>query len=85
MGRNQAIRELDLEEEIEKLDKKGIIHAIRSRKDLDEASGAYKNIAEIIKNQDDLVEVMVKLSPLAVIKGWLLLCNIKILNNLTYC
>ncbi|OIO07579.1 RtcB family protein [Candidatus Falkowbacteria bacterium CG_4_9_14_3_um_filter_36_9] len=69
MGRNQAIRELDLEEEIEKLDKKGIIHAIRSRKDLDEASGAYKNIAEIIKNQDDLVEVMVKLSPLAVIKG----------------
>ncbi len=69
MGRNQAIRELILKEEIEKLDKKGIVHAIRTKKDLDEASGAYKDISEVIKNQDDLVEIIMELSPLAVIKG----------------
>lgn len=69
MGRNQAIRELILKEEIEKLDKKGIVHAIRTKKDLDEASGAYKDISEVIKNQDDLVEIILELKPLAVIKG----------------
>jgi len=69
MGRNQAIRELSLEEEIQKLNKKGIVHAIRTQKDLDEASGAYKDISEVIKNQDDLVEIYAELTPLAVIKG----------------
>lgn len=69
MGRNQAIRELNLEEEIEKLNKKGIVHAIRTKKDLDEASGAYKDIAEVIGNQADLVEIVTELEPLAVIKG----------------
>lgn len=69
MGRGRAIRELILKEEIEKLDKKGIVHAIRTKKDLDEASGAYKDISEVIKNQDDLVEIIMELSPLAVIKG----------------
>lgn len=69
MGRNQAMRELNFEEEIEKLNKKGIVHAIRTRKDLDEASGAYKNISEVIQNQADLVEVLTELEPLAVIKG----------------
>jgi len=69
LGRKQAIRALDLEDEIEKLDKKGIIHSIRTRDDLDEASGAYKDIDEVIRNQEDLVRVKLVLSPLAVIKG----------------
>ena len=69
LGRKQAIRALDLEEEIEKLDKKGIIHSIRTRDDLDEASGAYKDIDEVIRNQEDLVQIKLALSPLAVIKG----------------
>ncbi len=69
MGRKQAQRTLDLKAEIEKLDSKGIIHAIRTQRDLDEAPGAYKNIDEVMHNQDDLVEVMVELNPLAVIKG----------------
>lgn len=69
MGRNQAIKNLNLEEEIKKLDEQGIIHAIRGVKDLDEASGAYKDIDVVMKNQEDLVEVLVELSPLAVIKG----------------
>jgi tRNA-splicing ligase RtcB len=69
MGRKQAQRQLDLEKEKKTLDDKGIIHAIRGRRDLDEAAGAYKNIDEVIENQLDLVEVIVELRPLAVVKG----------------
>lgn len=69
MGRKQAIRELDLELEMAKLNRQGIIHSIRSRKDLEEASGAYKDISWVVNNQLDLVEVKTELSPLAVIKG----------------
>ena len=69
MGRNEAIRSLSLEDEIKKLDKKGIVHSIKSQKDLDEAPSAYKNIAQVMLNQEDLVEIKVELSPLAVVKG----------------
>lgn len=69
MGRKQAQRTLDLESEIARLDEKGIIHAIRTQKDLDEAPGAYKDIDEVMQNQDDLVQIDIKLEPLAVIKG----------------
>ncbi len=69
MGRKQAQRSLDLNAEIEKLDKQGIIHAIRNQKDLDEAPGAYKNIDIVMENQMDLVDILVELKPLAVIKG----------------
>lgn len=69
MGRNEAIRKLNLKEEIEKLNKKGIVHAIRNRKDLDEASGAYKDISEVMENQKDLVKIILELTPLAVIKS----------------
>ena len=69
MGRGQAIKNLNLEEEIKKLDDQGIIHGIRNVKDLDEASGAYKDIDEVMANQTDLVKVLVELNPLAVIKA----------------
>jgi len=69
MGRKQAQRELVLEEEIEKLNSKCIVHAIRNTSDLDEAPGACKNIDVVMENQNDLVEVFVELSPLGVIKG----------------
>jgi tRNA-splicing ligase RtcB len=69
MGRGQAQRELNLEEEIKKLDEQGIVHGIRSVKDLDEASGAYKNVDEVMKNQEDLVSIEVELKTLGVIKG----------------
>lgn len=69
MGRKQAQRTLNLKEEIKKLEDKGVIHAIRGVKDLDEAPGSYKSIEEVMKNQEDLVKVKVELSPLAVIKG----------------
>ena len=69
MGRGQAQRELNLEDEVKMMNDKGILHAIRGVKDLDEASGAYKNIDEVMENQKDLVEILVELSPLGVIKG----------------
>ncbi len=69
MGRMEAQRNLNLEEEQKKLDNQGILHAIRGIKDLDEASGAYKPIDEVMKNQEDLVDILVELTPLGVIKG----------------
>lgn len=69
MGRKQAQRELDLETEKKKLDDLGVIHSIRSKDDLDEAAGAYKDIDVVMKNQSDLVEILVELTPLAVIKA----------------
>jgi tRNA-splicing ligase RtcB len=69
MGRKQAQRELNLDEEIEKLNSKGIVHSIRNIRDLDEAPGAYKDIDVVMENQSDLVDILVELSPLAVIKG----------------
>jgi tRNA-splicing ligase RtcB (3'-phosphate/5'-hydroxy nucleic acid ligase) len=69
IGRKQAQRTLSLNDEIAKMDKLGIIHAIRTTKDLDEAPGAYKDIGEVMENQKDLVDILVELKPLAVIKG----------------
>lgn len=69
MGRKQAQRELNFDNEVKKLNDKGIIHAIRHVNDLDEASGAYKDIDIVMANQQDLVEIKVELEPLAVVKG----------------
>jgi tRNA-splicing ligase RtcB len=69
MGRKEACRTLDLAAEQKLLDDKGIIHAIRGQDDLEEASGAYKSIDVVMEEQKDLVDILVKLEPLAVIKG----------------
>lgn len=69
MGRKEACRTLNLEEEQKKLNDQGIVHGIRSIKDLDEASGAYKDIDVVMKNQTDLVDILVELTPMGVIKG----------------
>ena len=69
MSRTEAIKTLSLKKEIEMLDSKGIIHGIRSQNHLDEAASAYKNIDEVMANQQDLVKIITKLSPLAVVKG----------------
>jgi tRNA-splicing ligase RtcB len=69
MSRTKAQETLRLEDEVGRLDKRGILHAIRGKKDLDEASGAYKDIDLVMSEQSDLVKVLVKLEPLAVIKG----------------
>jgi tRNA-splicing ligase RtcB len=67
MGRRDATRTLVLADEQEKM--AGIIHGLRNQADLDEAPGAYKPIDEVMNNQVDLVKIVCKLRPLAVIKG----------------
>ena len=69
MSRKAAIRDLDMKEEVDRLDAMGIIHAIRSQDDMQEASGAYKDIETVIANEADLVRVRTRLLPVAVIKG----------------
>ena len=69
MSRSQARKELNLENEKLSLDKQGIIHSIRNEKDLDEAPSAYKNIDMVLSNETDLIKPIIKLRPLAIIKG----------------
>ncbi len=69
LSRKQAKKTLDLKAEKTKLEKHGILHSIRTEKDLDEAPGAYKNIDIVMANQKDLVDILVELTPMAVIKG----------------
>ena len=69
MSRSKAKATLNLEEEIKKMDDRGIIHGIRTNKELDEASSAYKDISIVMNEQKDLVDILVKLEPLGVIKG----------------
>jgi tRNA-splicing ligase RtcB len=69
MGRKQAQRQLNLQQEIARLDEQGIMHRIRGKRDLDEAAGAYKDIDMVLGLQQDLIEVVTSLRPLAVIKG----------------
>ena len=69
MSRKAAIQNLDMETEVSQLEAKGIVHAIRTQDDMQEASGAYKDIETVIANELDLVKVKTKLLPIAVIKG----------------
>ncbi len=69
MSRSAAIKTLDMAEEVAQLESKGIVHAIRCQDDMQEASGAYKDIETVIMNELDLVKVKTRLLPIAVIKG----------------
>ena len=69
MSRTMAIKTLDMQQEVAQLEAKGIVHAIRSQEDMQEASGAYKDIEEVIANELDLIQVKTRLLPVAVIKG----------------
>ena len=67
MGRNQAKKTLSLKEEKAKM--KGIVHNMNDVNNLDEAPGAYKDIDVVMNNQKDLVDILVELTPIAVLKG----------------
>lgn len=79
LGRKEACRQLNAEEETTKMgnvvfDSWDTVKVkIEGEKvevpDLEEASGAYKNIDEVMNAQQDLVEIVTKLNPLGVIKG----------------
>ena len=69
LSRKAAIKTLDMNAEVRNLEAKGIIHTIRCQDDMQEASGAYKDIDTVIANESDLVKLKTKLLPIAVIKG----------------
>lgn len=69
MSRTAAINTLSLDDEVKRLDDRGIVHAIRTKRDLEEAAGAYKDIEQVIAFEADLVKVKTRLLPVAVIKG----------------
>lgn len=69
LSRSQARSELSLEEEVTRLERMGVVHSVRYESDLDEATGAYKDIDEVMAAQSDLVKIRTRLTPIAVIKG----------------
>jgi len=69
MGRKEATVKLDLEAEISRMDALGIVHGLRTKADLDEAPGAYKDIDAVMAAQAELVTPQIALRPLGVIKG----------------
>lgn len=69
MSRTEARRSLSVKEESDRLERMGVLHAIRHKSDLDEAPGSYKDIQEVMASQTDLVDIEIELQPLAVIKG----------------
>ena len=68
LSRTEA-RQLDLKAEVEMMDKLGIVHGIRSKQDLEECPSAYKDINQVLQDESDLVSPIVKLTPIAVLKG----------------
>ena len=69
MSRMKAKQTLELSKVQEEMENKGIVHGISNVNDLDEAPGAYKDIDVVMEEQKDLVEIITKLRPLAVVKG----------------
>lgn len=68
LSRTEA-RQLDLKAEVKMLDNLGIVHGIRSKQDLEECPSAYKDINQVLQDEADLVNPIVKLTPIAVLKG----------------
>lgn len=69
MSRTDAKKILDFKEQVKIMDDQDIVHNMKSIKDIDEAPGAYKDIEVVMENQKDLVEIVHKMIPLAVIKA----------------
>ena len=69
MSRMKAKQTLTVEEEAKRLNDLGIVHSIFNINDLDEAPSVYKDIDVVMEEQKDLVKILVKLSPLGVVKG----------------
>lgn len=67
LGRKEAVKTLSLQEEQAKMS--GIYNNMNSVSALDEAPSCYKDIAEVMKQQEDLAKPIVELKPLGVVKG----------------
>lgn len=69
MGRKEAEREFTADDVQTQLDDAGVISVGDAKDFIDECPLAYKDIDAVIANEQDLVEVMTKLKPVASVKG----------------
>ncbi len=70
MGRRQAVRKFDLNEVLEDFKAKDIVLGKSKKRDTaEEYYKAYKDIDQVMAEQRDLVEPVLKLKTLAVVKG----------------
>ena len=70
MSRKEAIRQFDVQEVVEDLKARNVTLGKRKRSDVaEESRWAYKDIDEVIANQNDLVEPVLRLKTVAVVKG----------------
>ncbi|MDR2105121.1 MAG: RtcB family protein [Deferribacteraceae bacterium] len=69
ISRKKALEVLDLKREQKKLNDLGVIHALYHKSGLDEAPSAYKDIELVMRQQEDLAAILIRLTPLAVVKG----------------
>lgn len=68
MSRKAAKANLDLEREQNRMENMHVLCNLGAE-NLDEAPGAYKNIAYVMENQKDLVKIQTELTPVISIKG----------------
>jgi len=68
LSRTEA-RQLDIKAEVKMLNNLGIVHGIRSIQDMEECPSAYKDINQVLQDEADLVNPVIKLTPIAVLKG----------------
>ncbi|MBA4370201.1 MAG: RtcB family protein [Coriobacteriaceae bacterium] len=70
MGRKQAVRTIPRERVVAQLEERGVRLFKARRRDLaEEAPEAYKDIEAVMRAQADLVEPLVRLTPIGVVKG----------------
>lgn len=69
ISEESAKTELSIEQEQELMDQIGVLHTIENINDLTTAPSAYKDIDIVMQEQQDLIDIMIKLQPLAIIKA----------------
>lgn len=70
LGRKEALRTLNREEVLQDLaDRKIVLVSPDRGAAVEEASAAYKNIEEVMQYQQDLVQPLIRLTPMGVVKG----------------
>ena len=70
MGRKEARRKIPVEKVLEDLKSRGVeVQTGHLRELAEEAAQAYKDIDRVMSEQADLVQPVIKLTPLGVVKG----------------
>lgn len=69
MSRTKAKETLNLEEQMKIMSDAGVIHGMRNTADLEEAPGSYKDISKVMAAQQDLVDIVTELRPIANLKA----------------